>query len=75
MLAAAAAFDPERGQSALAYKLDVMPRTLRRRLAAEWDIPKDYPERIAKLLRERAVELHLQASQCEMVANEIEKGE
>lgn len=71
---AAAAYDPERGQSALAYKLDVTPRTMRRRLAAEWDIPQDYPQRIAKLLRERAAELHAQATQCEMVANEIEKG-
>lgn len=72
---AAAAYDPERGQSALAYKLDVLPRTMRRRLSAEWDIPKDYPERVAQILRERAIELHLWATQCEMVANEIEKGE
>lgn len=59
------------GVNALSRALDLNERTLRRRLKAEWSMPKTMPHDIAALLYKRAAELRFAASRCEVIAKEI----
>ena len=59
------------GVNALSRALDLNERTLRRRLTAEWNIPKHTASEIASLLYKRAIALRSEAARCEAIAKEL----